>query len=550
MRAMWRKAIFLAAMLVAQPAAAQNQPEPDRSDPAIVEQELERPETDRPTARAPNVAPPSRARSAVAGGEVVAGAIQVRGASRIPAASFSRAIEPFLGRQLAQDDLVQLATAVANVARRSGYGLATAWVPAQELTGGLLIVQVDEGRIDGVRADGAAADLVERQLAPLVSPDPVATAELERQLLLAGDISGVELGEARLVREGDRNILVVTSRYQRVSGRLSLDNWGSDAIGPVRASAEVIVNGIAQRGDDLTIALSSTPLEPATFQLSEAHYRLPLGGRGTTISLGGYYGRTDVEPAERSAGFQGESWEARLEAAHPLERSRARSLWLTGRLEVRDSALQRDGRLVRDDRIASASLSLYGYQRFAGGRVRVRAALTQGLDLFDTTRAGDALASRANAGGVFTKFEAWGEFVRRLGGGFSTQVALKAQVADGPLLSSEEMGLGGPQFLRAFDYREYSGDQGAAGSAELRFDLKDVSQYVDKVQFYGYGDAGRVSNFGGRGRSGSLGSAGGGIRLTLARKWEAGFELGVPLTDGADDTSPEPRFSFSLRTRF
>jgi hemolysin activation/secretion protein len=157
---------------------------------------------------------------------------------------------------------------------------------------------------------------------------------------------------------------------------------------------------------------------------------------------------------------------------------------------------------------------------------------------------------RANAGGVFTKFETWGEFVRRLGGGFSTQVALKAQVADGPLLSSEEMGLGGPQFLRAFDYREYSGDQGAAGSAELRFDLKNVSRSVDKVQFYGYGDAGRVSNFGGRGRSGSLASAGGGIRLTLAKKWEAGFELGVPLTDGADDTSPEPRFSFSLRTRF
>jgi hemolysin activation/secretion protein len=550
MRAMWRKAMLLAAMVVAHPAAAQNQPEPDRSDPAILEQELERPEADRPAQAEPEIASSPGATSRVSGGEVVVGAIRVGGTSRVPAAAFARAIEPFLGRPLAQDDLVQLATAIANVARRSGYGLATAWVPAQELAGGVLIVQVDEGRIDGVEVEGPGADLVQRQLAALVSPSPVSTAQLERQLLLAGDIGGIQLGEARLVRRGDRNILVVGSRYQRVAGRLSVDNWGSQSVGPVRAFAEVTANGALRRGDDLTLGLAITPLEPETFQLLEARYRLPFGGRGTTFSFGGYYGRTDVEPSELGAGFQGDSWEVELEAAHPLERSRARSLWLTGRLEVRDSALEREGARVRDDRITSASLSLHGYERFAGGRVRVRAALSQGLDLFDATRAGDPLASRANAGGVFTKFETWGEYERRLPGGFSAQVALKAQVADGPLLSSEEMGLGGPHFLRAFDYRELSGDEGAAISSELRFDLKNVGQGIGNVQFYGYADAGRVTNLGGRGRSGSLASAGGGIRLTFAKKWEAGVELGIPLTDGAADQDPEPRFSFSLRTRF
>jgi hemolysin activation/secretion protein len=550
MRTMRRGAIALAALFAANPAAAQNQPEPDRSDPAIVEQELERPQPERPRHRSPEISAPSRPSPAVAGRDIVVGAVHVQGAERLPIAAFSSAIEPFLARALSQDDLVRLATAVAGVARRAGYGLATAWVPAQELTGGILTVQVEEGRIDAVRATGPASAWVERQLVSLTQRSPVSTAELERQLLLAGDLAGISLGEARLVREGDRNILVVASRYQPVEARITLDDWGSEFIGPVRASAEIAVNGVARAGDDLTIGIATTPLAPATFQLLEARYRLPLGGRGTTVAVGGYYGHSDVESDSRTAGFRGDSWEVGIEAFHPLERSRARSLWLSGRFELRDSALARAGRLVRDDRIASATASLYGYDKFAGGRLRMRAALVQGLDLFDATRPGDPLASRANAGGVFTKFEGWAEFTRPLAGGFSAQVAARGQLADGPLLSSEEMGLGGPQFLRAFDYRELSGDQGAAASTELRLDLKNIAQAVDKLQFYGYADIGRVGNLGGTGRSGSLASAGGGVRVGLARKWEVGIELGIPLTDGAADEDPAPRFSFSLRTRF
>jgi len=534
------------------PAAAQQQPEPDRSDPAIIERELDEPEPPRqPKPRPAIETDAGRAgTAATAAQDIVAGAIRVSGATRVPASAFAPAIEPFLGRPLDQQNLVALATAVANVARRAGYGLATAWVPAQELAAGVLVVELEEGRIDAVRASGPGAALVEQRLAAVVGGQPVRTEELERQLMIAGDVAGLWVGEARLVRENDRSILTVVTRYDRVQGRAVVDNWGSETIGPVRAYAEIDVNGVALSGDTLSVGIATTPLSPHEFHLVEGRYRLPFGGRGTTVALGGYYGRTDADPDQNTSGFQGDSWQVDAEAMHPLARSRARSLWVGGRLEVRDSALDRRGASVRDDRIASAALFLYGIDRMLGGRLRVRASLVQGLDLLGATGVGDPLASRRDAGGVFTKFEGWADYSRKLGGGFSTALAMRVQAADGTLLSSEEMGLGGPQFLRAFDYREQSGDEGVAALAELRFDLKKISQNVDYVQFYGYADAGRVTNFGPTGRGGSLASAGGGVRLGFFKDWDAGLEIGIPLTDGTDVEDPDPRISFTLRTRF
>jgi hemolysin activation/secretion protein len=543
-------AIALGATLAATPAAAQNQPEADRSDPAVLERENDQRERDRPSQPRMRIEARNRASTAAISSEIVAGAIRVEGATRVPTAAFAGAIEPYLGRSLNQEDLSRLATAIAGVARRAGFGLATAWVPAQALTAGVLVVRVDEGRIDAVRAGGPGADQVEQRLAGIADGRPVRTAELERQLMLAGDGAGLWVGEARLIRENGRNILAVQTRYDRAQGRVTIDNWGSDTVGPVRAWAELDVRGVALRGDELSLGAATTPFEPGTFQLVEAHYRLPVGGRGTTLAVGGYYGHSDVEPEGTRAGFTGDSWEIEIEANHPLLRSRARSLWLTGRFELRDSELVRGNVPVRDDRIATATASFYGYNRFAGGRLRGRLSLVQGVDLFNATRAGDPLASRRDASGVFTKVEGWAEYWHGLGGGFSTQIAARGQFADGPLLSSEEMGLGGPEFLRAFDYREQSGDEGVAGSIELRFDLKDLGRTVQTVQFYGYADAGHVSNLGPNGRSGSLASAGGGVRVKLDGGWEAGFELGVPLTDGDNDWNPEPRFSFSLRARF
>jgi hemolysin activation/secretion protein len=71
-----------------------------------------------------------------------------------------------------------------------------------------------------------------------------------------------------------------------------------------------------------------------------------------------------------------------------------------------------------------------------------------------------------------------------------------------------------------------------------------------RAQPYLFADAGHVGNLDGGAGGGSLASAGGGLRVWLPHRLEAGIELGIPLSDGALDRRPEPRFSFSVGNRF
>ena len=545
-----RALLVAAALAFAAPAAAQDRT--DQADPGVASEELQSQERPAPAnGEASLPAAPQRPAQAQAGPPIVVGAILVEGASELPTAAFAPAIQPYLGRPLGQEELRALVGDVAEVARRAGFGLATAWIPRQNVVAGMLRVAIDEGRLDAVEVEGQARAAVEPRLAPLVTGRPLRTAELERALLLAGDLPGVSLAQPRVVRRQGRNVLLVATGFDQVRGRAGLDNSGTSSVGPVRARVSADLNGLIARGDRLSIGAVVTPLQPREFQYVQAGYTLPVGREGTEVSLRGYLGHSEAEIGANRRELEGVSTELEAAVSHPLLRSRKASLWGSLTATQRDSWLDRDGVRLRDDRIVSATASLYGVVRLAGGRTRVRLSFVQGLDLLNATRRGDALASRSDAGGAFSALSFWAQFERPLGDGFSMELRGEGQLASRPLLSSEEIGLGGRQFLRAWDYREMSGDEGAAGSVELRYDIASgLPDPLRRLQLYLYADAGRVINLAGGFGGGSLASAGGGARAWLDDGFEAGVELAFPLTDGAFDDDRDPRFSFNLASRF
>ena len=545
--------ILLAGMLAfgAIASAPAYQTAADQADPSVIEDDLRQDDRAQPKSRpALEISSPRAGTSAITE-DVVVGAIRVEGASALPPQAFARVIEEYVGRTLSAQDLTSLASDIANVARSAGFGLATAWVPEQRVSNGILRLVLDEGRIDAVEVTGNGAAAVRPYLEPLAGGRAARTALLERQLVLAGDVPGIRMGKARLQRRGDRNILVVQAVRDRVRGSASIDNWGSPAVGSVRARLTADINGILAEDDRVTIGGTVTPLQPKEFALAHLSYSKVLGGSGTEVTVGGYIARSEPGGVLRDLDIRGMSSEIEFGIRHPFLRSRFASLWGSLDLRLRDSSQSRADVKIRDDRIASITAAGLAVHRGPGSRARARFSLVQGLDLFDATKKGDPLASRPDAGGEFTKLELWVEYEQQLGRGLSLFGQAEGQVANRPLLSSEEMGLGGRYFGRAWDYREFSGDKGVAGSVELRFDLKGLPEPASNLQLYGYADAGRVSNYQAGFGGGSLASAGGGIRLWLDGGVQASLEAGFPLTDGADPAAGrDPRFSFTLGKRF
>ena len=550
-----RRAMFVLAAFVTSwtAAPAEMQSPVDQADPSVIGEEMRQNREDE--RRSPRADPEVSAETRRSGGVTssaafTVGAIRVEGATALAQIDFAPAIEPYLGRQLDPEALRSLARDVAEVARAAGYGLATAWIPPQDVLNGILRVRLDEGRIDAVEVGGPARAIVEQRLAPLTNGLPVTTAQLERRLRLAGDVAGVTVGQARLVRRGGRNILTVDTAFERVSGQAWLDNWGSDTVGPVRLRLSGEVNRLLTPGDQLSFGGVVTPFQPSEFQLVHGRYALPLGSNGTEIALRGYVGTTEAGGRLRDLDLAGTSYEVSLSASHPLQRSQASSLWATFDLSLRDSELDRDDVRLRNDRIAAVSAGLYGSARMAGGWGRVRITLTQGLDVLGATDRNDPLASRSYAGGAFTKLDFWTQYYRTLGGNFSLLLRGEGQIASRPLLSSEEMGLGGRSFLRGYDYRERAGDRGAAMMGELQFNLRDLPRPLRRAQLYVYADAGRVTNLRGEAGDGTLASVGAGARLWALHGIEGSVELGIPLADGPSGTRPDPRLSFTLGARF
>jgi hemolysin activation/secretion protein len=172
----------------------------------------------------------------------------------------------------------------------------------------------------------------------------------------------------------------------------------------------------------------------------------------------------------------------------------------------------------------------------------------QGLDILGASQRGGEFLSREGASGQFAAMTFWFARYQTLSDAWSLKVAAAGQTASGPLFTSQQFYLGGLAFGRGYGSAEISGDNGLAGTAELRFDQQTSLQHLNGYQIYGFIDSGVAWNSGYQLHDGlSLTSVGGGIRLFLKDGVQADLGVAVPLTYRSyDNDTRDARVLFSL----
>ncbi|UVI39046.1 ShlB/FhaC/HecB family hemolysin secretion/activation protein [Qipengyuania spongiae] len=512
----------------------------DRTDPTQVEEPETIPE-DREQAVDTDDLRVGTPEAIPATGQYDVGAIVLDGLSSLTPADFADILGDFSARSLTAADLGSLTDRIARRARDRGFLFASAMVAPQALSAGVLRVRVDEGIIDEIRVTGDVDRAIISQLEPLRDGRPVTVERLERQLLLADDISGVRIRSPRYEREGDRGILVVEALRSDYSGRAELSNDGSKPIGPLRARIDFDANGLISAFDEVDLTFSTVPTDPSELVFVAGRYAMVVSPHGTEVSLSGSYSATRPGAYLEDRDIFGESKRLSVRIRHPLKRSRAFSLWVDGEFEFRDLRQDRFDLRARHDRISIMRAGLYTRAAMLEGSLRGGLTVSQGLDILDATQTGDPLASRDDASPDFTVLSSWFAWERGLSRSFSVALAGRGQVSTTPLLITEDLGLGGNSFLRGYNFSERSGDYGAMGSVELRYDWDAPLDVVSRAQLYAFADAGAVGNLeGGRG-GGSLASGGAGVRVELTRDIDFDLQVGVPLTGpryDTDDRSP------------
>lgn len=479
--------------------------------------------------------------------EFLIGSIIVAGTDGKIIPEYGSTIEQFIGSVANQRTLQQIATTVAAKARAQGYIFASAYVPEQSIVLGGLKIIVDLGKIDKIVVKGPTNSRLVSMLNEL--ENRYATQrDVERRLLLAQDIPGIAILGTDFVREDGLGTLVVQTRKKQSSGFGSFDNYGDSGTGPYRARLDVDHSSIIESDDRLSVGVTATPLQPDELTFISARYANVLTNNGSQLWVTAAAGRThDNQP--------GNDWRSRsryVAAAYniPIVRSDRGSFWLTAEAAYLNVDQQSASGLDLEDRLTTLSVTASGNTKLMGGRLSGGVSFVRGLNILNATKAGDGFSSRLDGSGVFTKEQVWLNWFGVIGSGFSMRLAGNGQVASRPLLASQEIGLGGIGFGRAYSFYERSGDEGAMGLFELRHSTDNPMKNVDWIQLYGFVDGGVVSNLNEGFGSGGLISSGVGLRSAIG-KTEIGMEVAMPVDDARFETTDRsPRFNFSVGYRF
>jgi hemolysin activation/secretion protein len=173
----------------------------------------------------------------------------------------------------------------------------------------------------------------------------------------------------------------------------------------------------------------------------------------------------------------------------------------------------------------------------------------RGLDILGASQKGDAFLSRYGGSGDFSVFDFYFTRYQKLSDIWSLKFSASGQLASTVLLTSQQFYLGGAAYGPGY----YSGDNGIAGSVELRFDQTLQSNVVKGYQLYGFIDRGAVWNFDSKDDVFSLSSVGAGVRLYLADQLQAGVAVAVPFRyriTANDVRSPRILFSLTNSLKF
>ncbi|WP_292904446.1 ShlB/FhaC/HecB family hemolysin secretion/activation protein [Niveispirillum sp.] len=543
------------------PALAQQQVQPTLPSGAEPGRGLPQPVMPTPSAPGQAIAVPrASAAEAPAGAEnftLRLNSVLIEGNTAFDAEALRPLYADLIGKDVTVRDLFNVANEIELRYRNAGYVTSRVIVPEQTIEDGRFRISVVEGSItDIVYADdiGPARDTVERLLEPLRGIKPINIAMIERRLLLANDLPGMTV-RGSLEPSPDvlgGSIIVVKAERKLIDASLTYDNRNSPYLGSSQLIASVTANSIASHADRLGLsAKMSTPARRSW--MVAGNYQASLGSNGLTVGLSSSYANSAPGRELKQLEIDSEVVAEVATISYPLIRSRMENLRLVGEFEYRNVKTDLSGTAFNEDRLRILRTGV-SYDRSDNwyGITAARVTLHQGLDVLGANGHGAPLASRTAGHSEYLKVTADLTRVQQLPHDFSVLATLTSQFTRTPLLASEEIALGGPNFGRGYNDGEISGDNGWAGSLELRYSPA-LSLLPNGVQFYAFYDGGQVWSLSNTRPAGhvTLASAGGGVRANLLENLFATLEVNKPLNlDVATEKGKPTRVFFSLTAHY
>lgn len=448
------------------------------------------------------------------------------GNSLFDAATLGAQIASYQNRPLTLAQLYDAADLIGKYYVSRGYLLASAVLPAQNVTDGTVTIEVIEGRIEKLSFTGLKsyqpADLEE--YLPHIVGSIYRGEAFEKGLRNIDELPGLT-GKAVLkpgTAYGTTDIVVETTE-KRFEGQAFIDNSGRESVGERRMAVSVTANNPSGVGDSISVlGLRSTN---DNLQYLYGAYAIPVGVSGARASFSYGYARFALDGV--TSGLTGSNRTARADLSIPLVRSAA-NRFLVG-LGVLNTNANSDfsGVALTQTKLTVAELS----GNFA--HTWDSKAVTQ---LTGNIGSNFKSYTPVRTDGQAFRLESDLQHFQPLPFGFQVFGRTTLVYSPDPLPDTQQFALGGPASVRGYAPSEVRGDWGYFGSLTVRRPFA-VAKVVIGPRIFG--DAGRVRQHTAGVDEVSLSSVGAGADVNY-KNANLKLDYAVPLdgratSDGRDD---------------
>lgn len=488
--------------------------------------------------------------------------LKITGMEAYPPGKFLGDYIGLLGKPVTLQQVIDIVNHINRTYSADGYIFSRAFFPEQDITAGVVTVQVVEGNIrnvvmEDVRA-GEKEDL-QPYLDRIVNVHPFNIKKFEHWLLVMNSLPGARFRSVlRQPDDKQPGAIEVVLFKEKTGGRgvAGIDNNGSLYAGPYQANLSYDQPRILDDYDQLSLRLSTTlPWDEVKYgQLGYEYPVAMIPGLSLNTHIG--WGGTESGSNLRDLDIKGYSRDLRVGLTYEALLNRRSNLLFYLNFDMKNSRSKILGDRLYDDRlrVARASVAFQHIDDYDGSTL-LTGEVSQGLDILGARESGSFELSRDDGRSDFTKVTAQVSRLQNLPKNFQVLTQLSGQYAVNPLLSAEEFGFGGAVSGRGLDPSEITGDHGLSATLELRYN--GLLPWADfSFQPYAFMDFGQVWQKGDApANSQSSLSTGMGTRIDYGQATSLNLLMAVPLTFPAGNppknaNGESPRYLFSLSRKF
>ena len=486
---------------------------------------------------------------------------RVVGNTRLPRLDIEKAVYPFLGPHRSIKDVEDARLSLERAYQKAGYLTVLVYIPEQKVQRGVVRLQVVEGKVGELRVSGNryfAAGVI-RESVPSLAPGVVPSIPtVEKQMIALNKTPDRRVTPALSPGEqpGAVDVDLKVVDQLPLHGSVDLNNNYTPNTTALRLNAGLRYDNLWQREHSIGVSVQVSPQQMQDSLVYSGSYSLPVGG-DAVLAFYGLHSNSNAATVGLDVVGAGTIFGARgIIPLQPLAGGYTHNVTLGIDHKDLDEMVQFGGATVETPISYTPFLIQYsGAQNGSRGTTQFQLSLNfapriEILSNSDTEFENNRFLAQASY--VYLR----GDISRTqvLPKGWSVYAALGGQVADQPLVSSEQFAVGGVATVRGYLDAEVLGDNGLRGRFELHTpSLTGTGLHLDDFYLLAFLDGAEVhvldplptqtSSF-------HIASGGIGLRMRARGHIDIAADLAYPFYDSTYTRAGDPRIQFSLAYRF